>query len=93
MKDGGQEVLRAVAANSDQIGRAVDGIVARFRRGGRLAYLSAGTESRIGILDASECPPTFGIDPEMTRELITGGPPAILTAVENADDDRSQAGV
>ncbi|GAA3763497.1 N-acetylmuramic acid 6-phosphate etherase [Microbacterium kribbense] len=93
MNDGDQEVPRAVAASSDQIARAVDGIVARFRRGGRLIYLGAGTAGRIGILDASECPPTFGTDPEMIRGLIAGGPSAIMTAVENAEDDRSQAGV
>jgi N-acetylmuramic acid 6-phosphate etherase len=80
-------VPRIVGEQAVQISHAVDGIVDRFRRGGRLFYLGAGTPGRIGILDASECPPTFGTDPDLIVGLIAGGPPAILTAVENSEDD------
>lgn len=91
MNEGDQDVARAVARCAPQIVRAVDAIVERFRRGGRLIYVGAGTAGRIGILDASECPPTFGTDPEMIRGLIAGGPKAIMTAVENAEDDPDAA--
>ena len=57
-----------------------------FRRGGRLFYVGAGTSGRLGILDASECPPTFGSDPEMVQGIIAGGFPAILRAQEGAED-------
>lgn len=77
----------AVAERSAEIAAAVEGITARFRRGGRLIYLGAGTAGRIGVLDASECPPTFGTDPSMVVGLIAGGETAIRAAVENAEDD------
>ncbi|MGM1017522.1 MAG: N-acetylmuramic acid 6-phosphate etherase [Actinomycetota bacterium] len=80
-------VPTAVAERSAEIAAAVDGITERFRRGGRLIYLGAGTAGRIGVLDASECPPTFGTDPSMVVGLIAGGEPAIRSAVENAEDD------
>ncbi|MFT4280196.1 N-acetylmuramic acid 6-phosphate etherase [Microbacterium sp.] len=80
-------VADAVAACGDDIAAAVDGIVARLRRGGRLIYLGAGTAGRVGILDASECPPTFGTPPELVIGLIAGGETAIHTAVEGAEDD------
>ncbi len=82
-----QRVADAVAACGDDIAAAVDGIVARLRRGGRLIYLGAGTAGRVGILDASECPPTFGTPPELVIGLIAGGETAIHTAVEGAEDD------
>lgn len=92
MNDADQQVPSAVGAKADVIARAVDEIVDRFRRDGRLIYLGAGTAGRIGVLDASECPPTFGTDPGMIRGLIAGGPAALMTAVENAeDDDRAAA--
>ncbi len=82
----------AVAAQSERIAEAVDGITARFRRGGRLIYIGAGTAGRVGVLDASECPPTFGTDPGMVVGLIAGGDVAIRSAVEDAeDDDRAAA--
>lgn len=82
-----RRVAEAVAACGDDIAEAVDAIVARLRRGGRLIYLGAGTAGRVGILDASECPPTFGTPPELVVGLIAGGATAIHTAVEGAEDD------
>ncbi|MFS0893092.1 N-acetylmuramic acid 6-phosphate etherase [Microbacterium sp. 179-I 3D3 NHS] len=84
-------VPEAVAARGAEIAAAVDGITERFRRGGRLIYLGAGTAGRIGVLDASECPPTFGTDPSMVVGLIAGGETAIRAAVENAEDDQEAA--
>ncbi|CAH0252285.1 N-acetylmuramic acid 6-phosphate etherase [Microbacterium oxydans] len=81
----------AVAERAAEIAAAVDGITERFRRGGRLIYIGAGTAGRIGVLDASECPPTFGTDPSMVVGLIAGGETAIRSAVENAEDDDQAA--
>lgn len=86
-----QRVPAAVAERAAQIAEAVDGITARFRRGGRLIYIGAGTAGRVGVLDASECPPTFGTDPSMVVGLIAGGETAIRSAVENAEDDPDAA--
>jgi N-acetylmuramic acid 6-phosphate etherase len=87
-----RRVPEAVAAQAERIAQAVDGITERFRRGGRLIYIGAGTAGRVGVLDASECPPTFGTDPGMVVGLIAGGDAAIRDAVENAeDDDRAAA--
>lgn len=86
-----QRVPVAVAERADEIARAVDGITERFRRGGRLIYIGAGTAGRIGVLDASECPPTFGTDPSMVVGIIAGGETAIRSAVENAEDDADAA--
>ncbi|ARU95432.1 N-acetylmuramic acid 6-phosphate etherase [Tatumella citrea] len=85
-----QKVALAVEAILPQIARAVDAITAAFAAGGRLIYCGAGTSGRLGILDASECPPTFGSPPEQVRGLIAGGHRAILQAVENAEDNRQQ---
>lgn len=87
-----RRVPEAVAERTAEIAAAVDGITERFRRGGRLIYIGAGTAGRIGVLDASECPPTFGTDPSMVVGLIAGGETAIRSAVENAEDDESAAG-
>lgn len=86
-----RRVPSAVAERSAEIAAAVDGITARFRRGGRLIYIGAGTAGRVGVLDASECPPTFGTDPSMVVGLIAGGETAIRAAVENAEDDDEAA--
>ncbi|GGD73919.1 N-acetylmuramic acid 6-phosphate etherase [Microbacterium murale] len=86
-----QRVPIAVAERADDIAQAVDGITERFRRGGRLIYIGAGTAGRVGVLDASECPPTFGTDPSMVVGLIAGGETAIRAAVENAEDDADAA--
>ncbi|WP_295010266.1 N-acetylmuramic acid 6-phosphate etherase [uncultured Microbacterium sp.] len=86
-----RRVPAAVAAQAVAIAEAVDGITERFRRGGRLVYLGAGTAGRVGVLDASECPPTFGTDPRMVVGLIAGGEGAIRSAVEDAEDDADAA--
>ncbi|MDX6277903.1 MAG: N-acetylmuramic acid 6-phosphate etherase, partial [Nocardioidaceae bacterium] len=81
-------VPAALERATPQITAAVDAIVERMRRGGRLIYCGAGTAGRMGVLDASECPPTFGTDPSLVIGLIAGGEAAIQHAVENAEDDR-----
>lgn len=88
MIDGDRGVFDAVAACREQIAAAVDGISERIGRGGRLVYVGAGTAGRLGVLDASEIPPTFGTDPSLVIGLIAGGPAAVTGAVENAEDDR-----
>ncbi|NYI67323.1 N-acetylmuramic acid 6-phosphate etherase [Spelaeicoccus albus] len=87
MNERDSAVPAAVAVAADRIADAVDGITARMRRGGRLIYVGAGTPGRLGILDASECPPTFGTDPELVVGVIAGGDRAVRTAVENSEDD------
>lgn len=77
----------AVKAVLPQIARAVDVIADRLRRGGRLVYCGAGTSGRLGVLDASECPPTYGVDAGLVTGLIAGGYGALLKAVEGAEDD------
>lgn len=81
----------AVASAAEPIASAVDGIAARMRAGGRLIYVGAGTPGRLGILDASECPPTFGTDPDLVVGVIAGGDRAVRSAVENAEDDTEAA--
>jgi N-acetylmuramic acid 6-phosphate etherase len=80
-------VPAAVAAQRDAIARAIEIAESTFRAGGRLFYAGAGTSGRLGVLDASECPPTFGSDPSMVQGLIAGGPPALTRAQEGAEDD------
>ena len=82
-----REALRAVADEAAAIARAVDLAADRFRRGGRLIYAGAGTSGRLGVLDASECPPTFNSPPGMVVGLIAGGHTALTRAVEGAEDD------
>jgi len=84
-------VPAAVAGQAEQIARAIDGIVDRLRRGGRLVYAGAGTAGRLGILDASEIPPTYGTDPSVVVGLIAGGQDAVRAAIENAEDDEGAA--
>jgi N-acetylmuramic acid 6-phosphate etherase len=91
MIDGDRAIPDAVSACAPQISAAIDGIVARLRRGGRLIYLGAGTAGRLGVLDASEIPPTFGTDPSLVQALIAGGERAVISAVENAEDDTAAA--
>jgi N-acetylmuramic acid 6-phosphate etherase len=76
----------AVKKEIPNIAQAVDAIVNSIKNGGRLFYIGAGTSGRIGILDASECPPTYGTDPELVQGIIAGGQEAILKAVEGAED-------
>lgn len=79
-----------VAASVDYavpaIAEAVEEILIRVRRGGRLVYIGAGTSGRLGVLDASECPPTFGVEPELVQGIIAGGNRALTTSVEGAED-------
>ncbi|WP_411753775.1 N-acetylmuramic acid 6-phosphate etherase [Serratia sp. (in: enterobacteria)] len=82
-----QKVPLAVAATLPEIARVVDLVVEAFACGGRLIYCGAGTSGRLGILDASECPPTYGTPREQVIGLIAGGHAAILQAVENAEDN------
>ena len=82
-----QKVALAVRDALHNIAAAVDAITARMQRGGRLIYIGAGTSGRLGVLDASECPPTFGIPPELVVGLIAGGRAALTDAVEGAEDD------
>ncbi|MEN4523041.1 N-acetylmuramic acid 6-phosphate etherase [Pantoea agglomerans] len=90
INDEDKKVALAVEAIVPQIAAAVDAICAAFQAGGRLIYCGAGTSGRLGILDASECPPTFGTPREQVIGLIAGGHTAILQAVENAEDNREQ---
>jgi len=76
----------AVARELPHIARAVELVLASFREGGRLLYVGAGTSGRLGVLDASECPPTFGSDPEMVQGIIAGGYGALVRAIEGAED-------
>ncbi|HEX5831266.1 MAG TPA: N-acetylmuramic acid 6-phosphate etherase [Gemmatimonadaceae bacterium] len=79
-------VAHAVATQRERIAEAVEVAEQTFRRGGRLFYVGAGTSGRLGVLDASECPPTFGTDPEMVQGIIAGGLPALTRAQEGAED-------
>ena len=81
-----RRVPDAVATQREQIARAIELAEATFRSGGRLFYVGAGTSGRLGVLDASECPPTFGTNPEMVQGIIAGGLPALTRSQEGAED-------
>jgi N-acetylmuramic acid 6-phosphate etherase len=81
-----QKVAPAVGRTVPAIARAVDEIVARMKVGGRLIYVGAGSSGRIGVLDASECPPTFGVSANLVRAVIAGGRRAVVRSVEGAED-------
>ncbi|HKX27786.1 MAG TPA: N-acetylmuramic acid 6-phosphate etherase [Blastocatellia bacterium] len=83
-----RRVAEAVEQVLPAIARAVDAIVARLEEGGRLFYLGTGTSGRLGVLDAAECPPTFGVPPELVQGIIAGGYDACYKAVEASEDDR-----
>ena len=83
-------IAAAVARESTAIAQAVDLIAQRFRAGGRLIYMGAGTSGRLGVLDASECPPTFSVKPGMVIGLIAGGKAALTSAIEGAEDRRDE---
>lgn len=87
MNDEDARVAGAVAEVMPQVARAVDVIVERLRAGGRLFYLGTGTSGRLGVLDAAECPPTFGVPPQMIQAIIAGGYEACHQAVEASEDD------
>jgi N-acetylmuramic acid 6-phosphate etherase len=83
-------VVPAVGKEHKNIAAAVDMIVEHFRRGGRLFYVGAGTSGRLGVLDASECPPTFGVRPTLVQGIIAGGRRALVKAVEGAEDNADE---
>ncbi|MBP3781004.1 MAG: N-acetylmuramic acid 6-phosphate etherase [Selenomonas sp.] len=87
VNDEDKKVALAVEKILPEIAKAVDTITDRLSKGGRLFYLGAGTSGRLGILDASECPPTYGVEPELVQGVIAGGVPAIFKAQEGAEDD------
>jgi N-acetylmuramic acid 6-phosphate etherase len=84
-------VPAAVAERLPLIAAAIDAIAERMARGGRLVYAGAGTAGRLGVLDASECPPTFNTDPSRVVGVIAGGPTAMVTSIEGAEDSRELA--
>lgn len=87
MNDFNREAVSAVESALPQIARAIEGIAARLKAGGRLFYLGAGTSGRLGVLDASECPPTFGVDADLVVGIMAGGDGALRNAAEGAEDD------
>lgn len=91
INDEDKKVASAVEKVLPEIAQAVDKIAESFSRGGRLFYIGAGTSGRLGVLDASECPPTFGVNPDMVQGLIAGGERALIKAVEGAEDNRRLA--
>lgn len=93
MNDEDSKVAEAVRQALPEIELAIARIVKSLQQGGRLIYIGAGTSGRLGVLDASECPPTFGIDYHTVEALIAGGDIAFTTAVEGAEDDEQQAAV
>ncbi len=83
-----RKVAEAIEKVLPAIARAVDGIAERLQRGGRLFYTGTGTSGRLGVLDAAECPPTFGVSPDLVQGIIAGGYDACYKAVEASEDDR-----
>jgi N-acetylmuramic acid 6-phosphate etherase len=83
-----RKVADAVEQVLPEVARAVEGIVERIKEGGRLYYIGAGTSGRLGVLDAAECPPTFGVSPEIVQGVIAGGYDACFRSVEASEDDR-----
>ena len=84
-------ITDAVEKETGRIASAVDLIVERLGRGGRIFFVGAGTSGRLGVMEAAECPPTFGTDPEMIRAIIAGGKDAVWQSVEGAEDSGSDA--
>ena len=91
MNDEDKQVPLAIEKCLPQIAQAVECIVSAFQQGGRLVYIGAGTSGRLGVLDASECPPTFGVSPEMVKGIIAGGERALRHPIEGAEDSKEQA--
>lgn len=87
MNEEDQKVAAAVGSQNEQIAKAIDEAAKRYKKGGRLIYIGAGTSGRLGVLDAAELVPTYGIKPERAVGLIAGGPGAMYKAVEGAEDD------
>ena len=91
INDEDKKVAEAVEKELPQIAEAIDGIVERLKKGGRLIYIGAGTSGRLGILDASECSPTYGVSEELVQGVIAGGQEAIFRAQEGAEDSEELA--
>ena len=91
MNDEDKQVPLAIEKCLPLIAQAVERIVAAFQQDGRLVYIGAGTSGRLGVLDASECPPTFGVSPEMVKGIIAGGERALRHPIEGAEDSKAQA--
>ncbi len=91
MNEEDKQVPLAIEKCLPQIAQAVECIVAAFQQGARLVYIGAGTSGRLGVLDASECPPTFGVSPEMVKGIIAGGERALRHPIEGAEDSKAQA--
>ena len=91
MNEEDKQVPLAIEKCLPQIAQAAERIVAAFQQGGRLVYIGAGTSGRLGVLDASECPPTFGVSPEMVKGIIAGGERALRHPIEGAEDSKEQA--
>lgn len=91
MSEEDRKIADAVHAVAESIAIAVDKIAEKMRAGGRLFYIGAGTSGRLGVLDASECPPTFNTDPSQVVGIIAGGDRALRTAIEGAEDDLNGA--
>jgi len=92
INDEDRNVAEAVYRALDRIADAVDLTAERLRGGGHLFYIGSGTSGRLGVLDASECPPTFGVSPDLVRGIIAGGPAALSRSIEGAEDDQEQGG-
>jgi N-acetylmuramic acid 6-phosphate etherase len=90
INDEDAKVATAVSAVLPQIAQAVDGIASRFEQGGRLFYMGAGTSGRLGVLDASECPPTFSVPPRLFQGIIAGGDAALRNSSEASEDSPEQ---
>lgn len=91
MNDENRKITDAIEQCIQEIEKVTAGVVQAFEKGGRLIYLGAGTSGRLGVLDASECPPTFGVSPEMVVGIIAGGDYALRNAIEGAEDDETLA--
>lgn len=90
MNNENRVVEDAIATQLPEIAKAIDIIAERLNAGGHLIYIGAGTSGRLGVVDASECPPTFGVDPYLVRGIMAGGEGAMFRAVEGAEDDEAR---
>ena len=86
-----KNALNAVNKVLPRVSEVIEAIAPKIKKGGRLFYIGAGTSGRLGVLDASECPPTFGTPPEKVVGLVAGGVPALYSSIEIAEDDTNQA--
>ena len=91
MHEEDNNALKAINKVLPDITNLIDNLAPKIKEGGRLFYIGAGTSGRLGVLDASECPPTFGTPPEKVVGLVAGGIPALYSSIEIAEDDLNQA--